>query len=53
MNGLTRNLAEFVSSLQFGKIPADGVATAKRGFIDCTGVMFAGRDSPLLPMPRC
>ena len=48
MNGLTRNLAEFASSLEFRKIPAEAVTTAKRGFIDCVGVMFAGRDEPVV-----
>ena len=52
MTGLTRNLAEFVASLQFGKIPAQGAATAKRGFIDCVGVMFAGRDEPVVRVLR-
>ena len=52
MTGLTRNLAEFVASLQFGKIPSDGIATAKRGFIDCVGVMFAGRDEPVVRVLR-
>ena len=50
MNGLTRNLAEFVASLEFKKIPADAVATVKRGFIDCIGVMFAGRDEPVVKL---
>ncbi len=48
MNGLTRNLAEFAASLDFRKIPAEAVATARRGFIDCVGVMFAGRDEPVV-----
>ncbi len=52
MNGLTRNLAEFAASLDFRKIPADAVATAKRGFIDCTGVMFAGREEPVVKVLR-
>jgi 2-methylcitrate dehydratase PrpD len=52
MNALTRNLAEFVASLQAGKIPADAVATAKRGFIDCVGVMFAGREEPVVKVVR-
>lgn len=43
MGGLTRNLGEFVCSLDFEKIPAAAVETVKRGFIDCAGVMFAGR----------
>ena len=47
---LTQKLAELVSSMEFGKIPADGVATAKRGFIDCIGVMFAGRNEPVVEL---
>ncbi len=45
MNGLTQQLAEFVSSLQ--SVPEEAVETAKRGFIDCVGVMFAGRNEPV------
>ena len=52
MNGLTRNLAEFASSLEFREIAAEGVATAKRGFIDCVGVMFAGREEPVVRVLR-
>ena len=52
MNGLTRNLGEFVSTLEVKKIPAQAVATAKRGFIDCVGVMFAGRDEPVVRAVR-
>ena len=52
MNGLTRNLGEFVSSLEFKEIPATAVETVKRGFIDCLGVMFAGRDEPVVGILR-
>jgi aconitate decarboxylase len=52
MSGLTRKLAEFVSSLEYGKIPAAAVETVKRGFIDCVGVMFAGRDEPVVGVLR-
>lgn len=52
MSGLTRNLGEFVSSLEFRKIPAQAVATVKRGFIDCIGVMFAGREEPVVGVLR-
>lgn len=45
--GLTRQLAEFVSAVQYRAIPQEGIETAKRGFIDCVGVMFAGRDEPV------
>ena len=47
MTGLTRQLAEFASSLEFKNVPAEAAATAKRGFIDCVGVMFAGRNEPV------
>ena len=52
MAGLTRNLGVFVSSLDFEKIPAPAVETVKRGFIDCVGVMFAGRDEPVVGILR-
>jgi aconitate decarboxylase len=52
VNGLTRNLGEFVSSLEFKEIPATAVETVKRGFIDCLGVMFAGRDEPVVGILR-
>jgi aconitate decarboxylase len=45
---LTRELGAFVSGLQFKAIPEKGIETAKRGFIDCVGVMFAGRDEPVV-----
>ena len=44
MAGLTRQLAEFACSLDYRNVPAKALETAKRGFIDCVGVMFAGRD---------
>lgn len=46
--GLTRELAERAASLQFRDIPAPAVDTVKRGFIDCIGVMLAGRDEPVV-----
>jgi len=45
---LTRQLAESVAALDFKRIPAAAVDTVKRGFIDCIGVMFAGRDEPVV-----
>ena len=50
MKGLTWNLAEFVSTLEFRRIPAAAIETVKRGFIDCVGVMFAGRDEPVVKL---
>lgn len=47
MGGLTRQLADFVSALKARDVPGKAVETAKRGFIDCIGVMFAGRDQPV------
>ena len=50
--GLTRELGVLVSNLQYKDIPAPAVATAKRGFIDCIGVMFAGREEPVVRVLR-
>lgn len=52
MVGLTRKLGEFAASISFGGLPAEAIETAKRGFIDCTGVMFAGRDEPVVGILR-
>lgn len=50
--GLTQELGVLVSTLEYMNIPAPAVATAKRGFIDCVGVMFAGRDEPVVRVLR-
>ncbi len=52
MTGLTKQLAEFISTIAFDRLPAEGVETAKRGAIDCVGVMFAGRDEPVVAIAR-
>jgi 2-methylcitrate dehydratase PrpD len=46
--GLTRRLAEHVASIGYGELPTEAVETMKRGAIDCMGVMFAGRDEPVV-----
>lgn len=48
--GLTRDLGVLVSTLQYENIPAPALDTAKRGFIDCVGVMFAGREEPVVQL---
>ena len=50
MAGLTRQLADFVAGVSYESVPAEAVATVKRGFIDCVGVMFAGRDEPVVKL---
>jgi len=50
--GLTRDLGVLVSSLQDANIPAPALAPVKRGFIDCIGVMFAGREEPVVRVLR-
>jgi 2-methylcitrate dehydratase PrpD len=40
--GLTRELGEFVSRLQYVDLPTEAVGVAKLGFVDCIGVMIAG-----------
>ncbi|WP_426958606.1 MmgE/PrpD family protein [Muricoccus radiodurans] len=49
---ITRALGAFVSGLRFGAIPADAVAVARTGFVDCVGVMIAGRDEPVVGILR-
>lgn len=48
--GLTRDLGVLVSTLLYENIPAPALDTAKRGFIDCVGVMFAGREEPVVQL---
>jgi 2-methylcitrate dehydratase PrpD len=48
MAGLTRNLAQFVATLCAESLPAQAIETARRGFIDCLGVMVAGRDEAVV-----
>jgi aconitate decarboxylase len=45
---LTRQIAERVAGLEFGQLPAEAMQTAKRGIIDTVGVLFAGRDQPVV-----
>ena len=52
MVGLTRQLGKRVASIEFADISAPAVATVKRGFIDCVGVMFAGREEPVVGVLR-
>jgi len=48
MPGLTRQLTEFIVSLTFDQVPREATETAKRGAIDCIGVLLAGRDEPVV-----
>jgi 2-methylcitrate dehydratase PrpD len=41
---LTRALGQFVSDLSPNRVPAEAAAIARTGFIDCVGVMIAGRE---------
>ncbi len=52
MTGLTRSLAEFVAGLDPDALPPEAVATVRRGVADCIGVMFAGRDEPVVAIAR-
>lgn len=42
----TRQLGSFISSLGFDELPDAAITTAKRGMIDCIGVMVAGSGEP-------
>jgi 2-methylcitrate dehydratase PrpD len=52
MAGLTRDLAAFIAALAPEHLPAQAIATARRGIADCVGVMFAGRDEPVVRIAR-
>ena len=41
---LTRDLGQFVSELSPNRVPEEAGRIARSGFIDCIGVMVAGRD---------
>ncbi len=43
---LTRAAGEFVATLDFRDLPAEAVAIARTGFIDCIGTMIAGSVEP-------
>ena len=45
-SALTRAAGEFVASIAFEDIPANAVAIARTGFIDCIGTMIAGSVEP-------
>lgn len=49
---ITRALGAFVSGLRFEAIPAEALAIARTGFVDCVGVMIAGRDEPVVGILR-
>ena len=41
---LTRSLGQFVAALSPNRVPEEAARIARFGFIDCIGVMIAGRD---------
>ncbi len=46
--GLTASLGGFIADLQPEHVPADARHTVRRGITDCWGVLFAGRDEPVV-----
>ena len=50
MSGLTRRLAEHVAGIEFDDLPDAALETVKRGAIDCFGVLFTGRDEPVVQL---
>ena len=46
--GFTRSLAERIGAITYEALPGEAVQTVKRGIIDCVGVLFAGRDQPVV-----
>jgi len=45
--GLTRDLGDFIARTTYRDLPAEGIAVAKLGFVDCVGVMLAGSVEPV------
>ena len=52
MTGLTRSLAEFVHSPQFGTLPDRAVEIVQSGFLDTIATMIAGRHEPVVGIVR-
>jgi 2-methylcitrate dehydratase PrpD len=44
--GLTADIGVFAAAIEAAAIPGEAVAIAKRGFVDCIGVLLAGLDQP-------
>jgi 2-methylcitrate dehydratase PrpD len=45
--GLTRAIGEFVSAVQFGKLPPECISTVCTGFTDCVAVIMPGWSEPV------
>jgi 2-methylcitrate dehydratase PrpD len=45
--GLTQEIGEFVSRIQYRDLPPDAIRVARLGFVDCVGVMMAGSVEPV------
>ncbi len=52
MAGLTASLADFVATLDPERVPAEAAHIVQRGLVDCFGVLFAGRDEPVVDVAR-
>jgi len=50
--GLTASLAEFVAALDPARVPEEAARIVQRGLVDCFGVLFAGRDEPVVRLAR-
>lgn len=46
--GLTAALGSFIAGLRAEAVPPEAVRTVRRGITDCMGVLFAGRDEPVV-----
>jgi 2-methylcitrate dehydratase PrpD len=50
--GLTASLADFVATLDPERVPGEAARTVQRGLVDCFGVLFAGREEPVVQLAR-
>jgi 2-methylcitrate dehydratase PrpD len=53
MPTLSECLGHFVANLTPSNIPLAVFNTARAGIVDCMGVMFAGRDEPVVSIAKC
>lgn len=50
MPGLTAQLAAFVAGLERQHVPDEAARAVERGIADCYGVLFAGREEPVVAL---
>lgn len=52
MSGLTASVAQFVATIGYDRVPHEAARIVQRGLVDCIGVLFAGRNEPVVRLAR-